>query len=115
MYKGVEVPPLGMVDDIVTISKCSEQAIAMNSAVNSFIESKKLMLKQSKCCMIYVGRKSNCNELKVHKEKMHDSDSAVYLGEVIHKSGKAKFNLKKEYQSLCQNGRKKEQFYRICL
>ena len=40
MYKGVKVPPLGMVDDIITIRNCSEQAIAINSAGNSFIESK---------------------------------------------------------------------------
>ena len=45
MGQCVEVPPLGMVDYIFTISKCSERAIAMNSAVNSFIESKRLALK----------------------------------------------------------------------
>ena len=55
MYKGVRVPPLGMVDDILTISTCSQQAIAMNATVNSFIESKKLQMKQSKCYAIYVG------------------------------------------------------------
>ena len=63
------MPPLGMVDGVLTITKCSEQAIAMNLAEKSFIESKKLILKQSKCCVIHVGRKSNCNELKVHEEK----------------------------------------------
>ena len=45
-YKGVEVPPLGMVDDILSISKCSEQSIAMNATVNSFIGSNKLQLKK---------------------------------------------------------------------
>ena len=93
MYKGVAVPPLGMVDDILTISQCSPQAIAMNATVNSFVESKKLKLKQSKCSVIHVGKKSKCNELKVHGEKMHNTDSAVYLGDMIHKSGKSKFNI----------------------
>ena len=47
--------------------------------------------------MIHMGNNSNCNELKMHEEKMHYSDSAVYLGEVIHKSGKAKFNINEGY------------------
>ena len=43
MYKGVAaVPPLLMVDDILTISKCSITATALNATVNAFIESKKL-------------------------------------------------------------------------
>ena len=93
MYKGVEVPPLGMVDDILTISTCSLQAIAMNATVNSFIDSKKLQLKSKKCNVIHVGKKANCNELKVHKEKMHNTDSTVYLGDTVHSSGKSKFNI----------------------
>ena len=36
MYKGVAaVPPLLMVDDILTISKCSSTARAMNATVNA--------------------------------------------------------------------------------
>ena len=29
----------------------------------------------------------------MHGEKIHHTESAVYLGEVIHKSGKARFNI----------------------
>ena len=44
-YKGVaDVPPLLMVDDILTINKCDPTASAMNSTINTFIESKKLEL-----------------------------------------------------------------------
>ena len=43
--------------------------------------------------MIQVGRKSNGIELKLHEEKIYNTESAVYFGEVIHKSGKAKFNI----------------------
>ena len=43
--------------------------------------------------MIHVGKKANCNELKVHKEKMHNTDSTVYLGDTVHSSGKSKFNI----------------------
>ena len=40
-YKGVaEVPPLEMVDDILTITKCSVTEVAINATVNAFIENK---------------------------------------------------------------------------
>ena len=38
-YRGlVSVPPLEMVDDIVTAAKCGEQSTKLNLAVNTFIE-----------------------------------------------------------------------------
>ena len=82
MYKGtVEVPPLMMVDDIMTISKCSTTSSAMNATVNTFVETKKLKLKSDKCCVIHVGKPSkHCPELKVHGQKMHMEESAVCLG-----------------------------------
>ena len=56
-YKGVtEVPPLEMVDDILTISKCSIAAVTINAVVNAFIESKKLTLSKKKCSVIHVGK-----------------------------------------------------------
>ena len=46
-YKGVaDVPPLEMVDDVLTITKCSITSVAMNATVNAFIENKKLQLSQ---------------------------------------------------------------------
>ena len=73
MYKGVAaVPPLLMVNDSLTISKCSTTATALNATVNAFIESKKFKLSHDKCSVIHVGKKSgNCPDLKVHKESMH--------------------------------------------
>ena len=42
-YKGkVDVPPIEMVDDILTIQKCGPAAEEMNHKVNAFIEQKKL-------------------------------------------------------------------------
>ena len=38
----VVVPPLEMVDDVLTISKCGPTSIAMNALVNSFMSSKKI-------------------------------------------------------------------------
>ena len=41
-YRGqVVVPPLEMVDDVLTVSKCGTTAVAMNSLVNAFMTSKK--------------------------------------------------------------------------
>ena len=38
----VEIPPLGMLDDELIISKCGNDSVMSNSVINSFIESKKL-------------------------------------------------------------------------
>ena len=87
-YKGVEVSPLGMVDDILTISKCSTQATVMNATVNCFVETKKLKLKQSKCSVVPVGQVRSCPDLKIHMEVMHKENSAVYLGDTFKKKCK---------------------------
>ena len=94
-YKGeTEVPPLEMIDDILTISKCSITSLTMNATINAFMENKKLKLSQEKCCVMHVGKtQGNCHELKVHGEKMHKADSTKYLGDIIHKSGKVNENI----------------------
>ena len=57
-YEGVaEVPPLEMVDDVLTISKCSMTSVTMNATVNAFINNKKLKLSREKCCVLHVGKK----------------------------------------------------------
>ena len=95
LYKGaVEVPPLLMVDDILTISKCSTTALAMNSTVNAFIASKKLKLSYDKCSAIHVGKSAgSCHDLKVHGETMHRESSTKYLGDIFHNSGRSRFNI----------------------
>ena len=45
LYKGVvDVPPLLMIDDILTVSEYGATAVAMNATVNMFVETKKLTL-----------------------------------------------------------------------
>ena len=69
-----------MVDDILTVSKCTTTASTMNQTVNSFIESKKLKLSLEKCCAIHVGKKSGkCPDMKVHGEEMDREESTKYL------------------------------------
>ena len=79
-YKGVvETPSLGMVDDILSVQKCSSDAVRMNAAVNAFIEGKKLTLSSKKCHRIHVKNKKSikeykCPALKVHNEKMNETN-----------------------------------------
>ena len=57
-YKGeVDVPPLEMVDDILTLQNCGLASEAINNQVNNFIEQKKLTLGHNKCVKIHVGKK----------------------------------------------------------
>ena len=94
-YKGVaEVPPLEMVDDVLTVSKCSITALTMNVIVNSFMENKKLKLSKEKCSVIHVGKsRDKCHKLKVHGRSMQTTDCTKYLGDMIHKSTKVTANL----------------------
>ena len=96
-YKGeVVVPPLGMVDDIITIQKCGTASVTINSEVNAFVEQKKLTLSTKKCTRIHVGKKCNeCEVLYVHQEVMVDSDEVKYLGDILHKNGKIKATVAK--------------------
>ena len=42
-YKGeVDIPSLGMVDDILSIQRCSSDSLQANAVINAFVESKKL-------------------------------------------------------------------------
>ena len=64
-YKGVPVPPLGMVDDIITMTNARETG-SMNKLVNTFIESKKLGLSKEKCNRLQIGKcHENCPDLMV--------------------------------------------------
>ena len=42
-YKGeVDIPSLGMVDDILSIQKCSSDSLQTNAVINAFVEAKNL-------------------------------------------------------------------------
>ena len=67
-YKGVPIPPLGMVDDIVTVTSV-EKSKEVNKLINTFIEQKKLKLSSKKCVRIHIGNgHQTCPKLKVHEE-----------------------------------------------
>ena len=86
-YKGVPIPPLGMVDDIICVTNVKRSA-EVNSLINTFIESKKLKLSENKCFQIHVGKGHiNCPKLKVHKVNMKEAEREKYLDDMIDKSG----------------------------
>ena len=90
-YRGkVAVPPLLMVDNILSIQKCTN-TIRVNAAINSFIETKKLNLGLKKCSRIHIGKtKTSCHQLYVHESLMNESSREKYLGDIIDKSGNIK-------------------------
>ena len=89
---------MGMVDDILSITKCSTDAVKINGVMNGFIESKKLTLSHKKCHRIHISKnpKKNkeCKELKVHEKKISNSEKEKYLGDIVDKLGKAELPLR---------------------
>ena len=91
MYKGVvAVPPICMVDDILSLQKCSESS-KINAVINAFVELKKLTLSFTKCNRIHIGKQvGSCPDLKVHDAQMNDSNQEKYLGDLVNKTGNIK-------------------------
>ena len=72
-YKGVSIPPLRMVDDLINVSNV-EKTLKINNFINTFIEHKKLRFSSSKCFRIHIGQNNNmCPDLKVHENTMKES------------------------------------------
>ena len=67
------VIPLAMVDDLLAVSQCGFQSIAVNTSINTLIELKKLDFnlpekdKRGKCEFLHIGKKNQqCSGMKVH-------------------------------------------------
>ena len=97
-YKGeVAIPPLMMVDDVLTVSKCQTDSVIMNSTVNAFMSTKKLKLSTKKCNMIHIQKDSvdrSCPNLKVNGKTMNKSIKEKYLGDFITESASIKETIK---------------------
>ena len=91
-YKNtVDVPILGMVDDVLCVTKCSSKTVISNATINAFMELNKLTLSAEKCSKIHIGKKCDqCPKLKVHKDDMKDSQKEKYLGDSINEKGTLK-------------------------
>ena len=89
LYKDtVQVPPLGMIDDLLVMDLCSSSGIITNSVVNSFVESKRLSFGIKKCHKMHVGPPSAvCPPMKVHGQVMEESKREKYVGDIISHTG----------------------------
>ena len=114
-YKdSVPIPPLGLVDDLLTISSCGFKTTQMNQYLNSKTAEKRLQFGTSKCIKLHIGKSCNdtlCRETHVDgwnvdvvtdaetgicsqresfggSEKMKVKQEQTYLGDVISSDGK---------------------------
>ena len=94
-YKGeVKVQILGMVDDVLAVNKCSNEAVISNFTINRFMELNKLRLSSTKCHRMHIGKQSiKCPELQIHESEMETTRQERYLGDIITCDGKQDKNI----------------------
>ena len=99
--KLVNILPLAMVDDLLSVTKCGMDSIEMNISINSLIELKKLTFhtpeenKKSKCHMMHIGNSSKvCPDMKVNGHTVERVSQAVYLSDVISSDGSNTLNIR---------------------
>ena len=95
-YKGlVSIPPLGMVDDELTIAECGIDATLTNTLMNTFTESKKLQFGIKKCNKLHVGQDNLvCEDIKVHNSTGNKVNKEKYIGDIIANDGSNDENIK---------------------
>ena len=90
-YKNMKIPPLSMMDDIASISKCGTDSIELNAFINAKIEEKTLQLNRDKCHQLHINRKvknmNNCQNIKIHDKIMLTASKEKYLGDIISNDG----------------------------
>ena len=70
-YKGVDVPPLAMIDDLACVSTCGLDTVKTNSYINAKTNLKKLQFGPDKCHKMHIGRKKiYCPDLQIDSWKM---------------------------------------------
>ena len=120
LYKNmVPIPPLGLVDDLFTISTCNYNSTLMNKYINSQTAMKRLQFGTTKCFKMHIGKTCNealCRDLFVggwkrevvedpvtgqvlqteffgSLEKMQVKTEQMYLGDVISADGRQHHNV----------------------
>ena len=88
-YKGlVAIPPLGMIDDEITMAKCSVDSTKTNSFMNTFAEMKKLEFGVKKCHKMHIGQKTTlCTDMRVHNKNGAKVLNDKYVGDIISSDG----------------------------
>ena len=98
-YKNTtSIPPLGFIDDILTVSSCSSKSIQTNAIIQSKINGKRLELGQKKCFHMHIGKSSeSCPTLKINSQQMFTANREKYLGQIISSNGKLDNNISERY------------------
>ena len=121
MYRGVvEIPPLSMVDDVLTISECGYKTSIIHGYMKMKTDGKKLQFGADKCKKMHIGKFCECYKCQILKvdywkeievkdketgaevvedvidgeKEMETKESEKYLGDVISKDGKNIKNIK---------------------
>ena len=80
---------------MLSIQKCGPESSRINQVINTFFESEKLTLSETKCHNIHIGKhKENCRDLKVHNQKMHEANKEKYLGDIVNTTGNQRATVK---------------------
>ena len=120
-YRGeVDIPPLGMIDDLLCVTECGPRSSMMSGFINGKTNSKKLMFGIEKCKKLHVGQTVmdfKCQDLFLDKwtevairgeeakdivyqdvfegeEMIEQKEEEKYLGDVISVDGKNIKNIK---------------------
>ena len=94
-YKNcVKIPPLGFIDDIITVSECGKKSIQTNGVIQAKIEGMQLELGHKKCFQMHVGKSKNtCPALSIHGKEMLRTDKEKYLGNILTSNAKIDENI----------------------
>ena len=107
-YRGaVSIPPLGMIDDLASVSYCGPDSVIMNAVINAKVGMKRLEFNKSKCVKLHVSnaekktcsntgprtRDAKCVFLEVQDSEMRDAESERYVGDVISNTGSNDANI----------------------
>ena len=95
----ISIPPLSMVDDVITISSCGVDSLKVNAIVQAKVQCKQLELGHLKCFNMHAGKRTKelCPKLSIHGRNMLISLKQKYLGDMLTTSGKITENITDRY------------------
>ena len=95
----ITIPPLSMVDDVITISSCGVDSVKSNAIVQSKVQCKQLELGHLKCFNMHAGKRTKelCPQLSIHGRNMLISEKQKYLCDILTTSGKITENITDRY------------------
>ena len=92
--KCVKIPPLGFVDDILTVSNCGDKSVKTNAVIQAKVENMQLELGHAKCFQMHVGKLKNaCSKLFIHGKEMQKTQKEKYLGNILTSNAKIDDNI----------------------